>query len=141
MALSLWVAVMSHILLRGSGARHRPRSGASAVAGPRPRWASGRGGLADRLDLAVALAGQPVLVAPQLLVELRDLLGRLGLAQRGLVEDLQLGTLRLVDLASLGDRGSLRVGQGPIVAATGLLILLPEALHRQLVGALGGVVG
>src|SRR5262249_24739654 len=137
MALSLWVAVMGGVPLREPKPPRRP---GLPAAGPRPRWTSGRSGLADRLDLAVAVAGQPVLVAPQLLVELLDLLGRLGLAQGGVVEDLQLGTLRLVDLAGLGDGGPLRVGEGPLVGA-GLLVLLPEALHRQLVGALGGVVG
>src|SRR5262249_7967977 len=69
MALSLWVAVMGGVPLREPKPPRRP---GLPAAGPRPRWTSGRSGLADRLDLAVAVAGQPVLVAPQLLVELLD---------------------------------------------------------------------
>src|ERR1700675_3591124 len=75
-----------------------------------------------------------------MLVELVDLLASAGRAERGLVEDFELGALRLVELAGLRDGGLLGVGERAILAA-GLVVLLPEALHRQLVRALRGVVG
>ena len=59
----------------------------------------------DLGDLAVAVAGQRLQVAPEILVEQLDLLTSPGLAERGLVEDLALGGLCLGDLAGLGDGG------------------------------------
>src|SRR5256885_7813745 len=53
----------------------------------------------DLGDLAVAVAHQPLYIAPQILVQQLDLLTGRGLAERGLVENLPLGALRPVDLA------------------------------------------
>ena len=94
----------------------------------------------DLGDLAVAVAHQPLHIAPQILVQQLDLLTGRGLAERGLVENLPLGALRPVDLAGLGDGALLGVGERAITDV-GLLVLLLKALHCQLERALGGVVG
>ncbi len=106
---------------------------------PQPRRVLRRRLAPDLGDLAVAVAGQPLQVPPEILVEQLDLLTSRGLAERGLVEDLALRGLRLVDLAGLGDGGLLGVGERASIDV-GVLVLLPEALHRQFERALGGVV-
>jgi hypothetical protein len=88
----------------------------------------------------VAIVRQPLLVASQFLVLPFDLLVGTGSAKRGLVEDLALGDLRFVELAGLGDGGFLLVGKWTIIDA-GLLVFLPEVLHRQIERALRAVVG
>src|SRR4029453_17786488 len=94
--------------------------------------------LFDLGDLAVAIARQAIAVARQLTVELLDLLRAASLLQRVAVEDLALGHLRLIDLARLGDGGLLRVRERALLDA-GLAVFLPQALHRELVGALRAV--
>src|SRR5260370_19704961 len=74
---------------------------------PQPRRVLRRRLAPDLGDLAVAVAGQPLQVPPEILVEQLDLLTSRGLAQRGLVEDLALRGLRLVDLAGPRDGGPL----------------------------------
>src|SRR5207248_9270219 len=93
----------------------------------------------DLADLAVAVAHQPLHIAPQMLVQQLDLLMGPGLAERGSVENLPLGALRREDLTDLGDGGLLGIGERAITDV-GLLVLLLEALHCQLERALGGVV-
>src|SRR5262249_6286989 len=69
----------------------------------------------DLGDLAIAVAGQPLLVAPQVVVQALDLLGGGGPGQSRLVQDVQLRDLRRVELAGLGDGGLLLLGQGPVL--------------------------
>ena len=65
---------------------------------------------ADPFDLAVALGSDALAVAAVLLLELLDRLGLAArLAERGVVEDLAFGELRLVDPAQLGDSCALVV--------------------------------
>src|SRR5262249_23706069 len=73
--------------------------------------------------------------AGQLAVELLDLLRAPRLLQRVPVEDLALRHPRLINLARLGDGRPLRIGERLLLDA-GLAVFLPQALHRQLVGAL-----
>ena len=73
--------------------------------------------------LAIAVAGEAIAVARQLPFELLDLVPALRLVQRVPMEDLALGHSRLVDLARLGDRGFLLIGQRALLDP-GLAILL-----------------
>src|SRR5262249_3975892 len=54
-----------------------------------------------------------------------------------MVQDLRFRQLRFVEIADLGDGGLLRVGQRCVLDARGL-VLLPQPLHRQLVGSFRG---
>src|SRR5262249_47230081 len=93
---------------------------------------------ADPGDLAVAVAAEALPVAGQLRVGLLDVLGRLGLPEGVLVEDLALGDPGLVALPDLGDGCLLGLGQWSLRGAA-LLVLLAQPLHGQLVGRLGAV--
>src|SRR5499426_2268787 len=94
----------------------------------------------DLRDLAIAIVGQALLVAPEILVEPLDLLVRPGAGEGGAVQDVQLGDLGRVELTRFGNGGFLVVAEGPILDAR-FLVLLAEALHRELVCALGPVAG
>src|SRR5215470_5362618 len=94
----------------------------------------------DLRDLAIAIVGQTLLVAPEILVEPLDLLVRPGAGEGRAVQDVQLGYLGRVELTRLGNGGFLVVAEGPILDAC-FLVLLAEALHRELVCALGPVAG
>ena len=94
----------------------------------------------DLADLAVAVARQPLVIAPQIVVQQLDLLTGRSLAERGPVENFSLGGLRREDLTDLSDGGLLGVGERVLIDV-GLLVLLPEALHCQFERALWGVVG
>src|SRR5262249_2920885 len=100
-------------------------------------WRSGRI-LTDLGDLALAVTREAVEILRQLGVELRDLFHALRLLPRVAVQDLALGPLRVVDLPDVGDRRLLRIGERALDDAR-LLVLLAEALHRELEGGLGSV--
>src|SRR5262249_49021663 len=94
----------------------------------------------DLRDLEIAIVGQALLVAPEILVEPLDLLVRPGAGEGRPVQDVELGDLGRVELTRLGNGGFLIVAEGPILDAC-FLVLLAEALHRKLVCALGPVAG
>src|SRR5262244_2830248 len=77
----------------------------------------------DLRDLAVAIAGQALLVAPEIVVEALDLLVRPGGGEGRAVQDVELGALGRVELASLRDGGLLLLAEGPVLNAR-LLVLL-----------------
>src|SRR5262245_689643 len=89
----------------------------------------------DLRDLAVAIAGQTLLVTPEIVVEALDLLVRLGTGDGRAVQDVELGALGRVELADLRDGNLLLLAERSVFDAR-LLVLLAEAFHGQLVRAL-----
>src|SRR5262245_59804809 len=89
----------------------------------------------DLRDLAVAIAGQPLLVTPEIVVETLDLLVRLGAGDGRAVQDVELGALGREELANLRDGRFLLLAERSVFDAR-LLVLLAEAFHGQLVCAL-----
>src|SRR6266496_3247061 len=129
-------AITTRITKRGAR-RFSIGSGGGADEATRPL----RGLLAPDLGyLAVPLAGQPLFVAAEVVVQPLDLLVGHGAGEGGLVQDVQLGNLRGVELAGIGDGSLLLRGERAFVDAR-LFVLLPEALHRQLERALRSLVG
>src|SRR5580765_2384368 len=127
-----------------AAARRRVRSGRLSIgsdgrAGEAARPL--RGLLAPDLgDLAVPLAGQPLLVAAEIVVQPLDVLVGGGAGQSSLVQDVQLRHFGGVKLAGVGDGRLLLFGERAVVDAR-FLVLLAEALHCQLVRALRSLVG
>ena len=91
------------------------------------------------VDLAVALARDPLAVAPVVLLELLERVHVGRLAPLGLVQDLALGELRLVHPAQLGDLLLLLVAQHALCDAVRAVLLL-QPLEDQLVRGLRCVV-
>src|SRR5215831_9250148 len=94
----------------------------------------------DLRDLAVAIARQALLVAPEIVVEVLDLLMRLGAGDGRVVQDVELGALGREELADLRDGGLLLLAERSVFDAL-LLVLLAEALHGQLIRALRALIG
>src|SRR5215831_1299936 len=91
-------------------------------------------------NLAVAIARPALLVAREIVVEVLDLLMRLGAGDGRAVQDVELGALGREELADLRDGGLLLLAERSVFDAL-LLVLLAEALHGQLIRALRALIG
>src|SRR5262249_27250121 len=83
------------------------------------------------LDFRVALRRQALAIAPVLVFARRALCGVDDRPEFSLVQDLEFGQFRLIEISNFSDRGLLLVGERlPLDARLG--IATPETLHREL---------
>src|SRR6478672_1176135 len=92
------------------------------------------------LDLRVALRRQAFAIAPVLAFARCALCGVNHRLEFSLVQDFELGKLRLIEVPDLADRGFLRVGERLVLDA-GFGIAALETLHCELVRGLRGAFG